>query len=74
MPDLTPLYILGGIVFFWLIIFFTAIYMARRSLQGVGEPLAEELVATDLASANGKTPIAQAKGATSRQKAKGGAH
>lgn len=72
MPDLMPLYILGGIVLFWVIMFFVALYMSRGALQGVGEPLAEERAPVDLASANGNSP--STKTAAARPKAKGGAH
>jgi hypothetical protein len=44
---------LGGVIVFWFIMFLLAIFMTRRALRGVGDPVPEDSGSYDLASANG---------------------
>ena len=37
-----PLVYLAFVIGFWVILFFVAIFLTRRALHGVGEPLPEE--------------------------------
>ncbi len=61
MPEWMSLVILGGIVGFWALVFFTAVFLTRRSLRGVGELSAEETGGRGETSLNGTA----ATGATS---------
>ena len=73
MPSwVTTAIIYGCVVLFWAIIFTIAIIMTRRSLRGVGEPLAEDTEQSPSASANGRVQGAQTQGAGSATT--GGAH
>lgn len=62
-----------GVVLFWSIIFVIAVTMTRRSLHGVGEPMASEAEDTGSASSNGHsqgTP-AQSSGSAKTSGARG---
>lgn len=73
MPSwVTAAIIYGAIVLFWAIIFAVAVTLTRRSLRGVGEPLAEEAEQSPSASANGRVQGAQTTSAGSATT--GGAH
>ena len=57
--DWMPLVYLAGIVLFWVIVFFAALYMTRRSLSGVGELVLDDVAGHAPPSPNGHNSAAE---------------
>ncbi len=50
---IAPLLFLAAIVGFWMLVFFVALFLTRRSLRGVGERLPEETSNATAPATNG---------------------
>jgi hypothetical protein len=56
--DWTSLLFLAAIVAFWAVVFFSVLYMTRRSLRGVGELPIDDAVVHAAPGVNGHIPAA----------------